>query len=78
MINVKDELVINQSFITDGTDKLITVPYGIAVNEETKDIFVTDAKDYVSPGTLYCFGKNGIEKWSVQTGDIPEHFAFMH
>ena len=51
--------------------------YGLAVNPETKEIFVTDAKNYVSPGTLYCFSPDGKKKWSVTTGDIPAHFAFL-
>ena len=41
------------------------------------DIFVTDAKNYVSSGTLYCFDKHGKKKWSVRTGDIPAHITFL-
>lgn len=78
IINVKDEVVTGNKFISDGTDKEITIPYGIAVNPYTKDVFVTDAKDYVSPGTLYCFGPDGRKKYSVTTGDIPAHFAFVN
>ena len=74
---VKKELVTN-NFITDGTEKNIRVPYGISVHPITKDIYVTDAKNYVSPGTLYCFDKNGKQKWkSIRTGDIPAHFTFL-
>ncbi|WP_221284696.1 YncE family protein [Mucilaginibacter sp. SP1R1] len=78
MLNVKDETVLDRKFITDGTDSQIKVPYGIAVNPVTKDVLVTDAKDYVSPGTLYCFDPNGKKKWSVTAGDIPAHFAFTY
>ncbi len=77
MINVKTETAINNNFITDGTELQIKMPYGLAVNPVTKDIYVTDAKDYVSPGTLYCFDKGGKKKWSVTTGDIPAHIAFL-
>jgi DNA-binding beta-propeller fold protein YncE len=77
MISIKDDIVLDHSFITDGTEKIIAIPYGIAVNPVTKDIFVTDAKEYAAPGTLYCFDKAGNKKWSVQTGDIPGHFAFV-
>lgn len=78
MLNVKDETVLSSRFITDGTDKKIVVPYGIAVNPLTKDVFVTDAGNYVASGTLYCFDKNGIMKWQVQAGDIPAHMAFVY
>ena len=78
MIDVKTETPLSKSFITDGTNKEITIPYGIAVNPITKDVFVTDAKDYVSPGTLYCFNSAGIKKFQVTTGDIPAHFAFVY
>ncbi len=77
IINTETQQVVTRNFITDGTDKLIQVPYGIAVNPITKDIFVTDAKDYVTPGRLYCFGQDGVLKWDVRTGDIPGHFAFL-
>lgn len=77
IINVRDETLVQGSFIKDGTEKNITKPFGIAVDPKTKDIYVSDAKDYLSPGTLYCFDKNGIKKWSVITGDIPAHIAFI-
>ena len=77
-INVKDETLLSQTYITDGTDNQITQPYGLAVNPITKEVLVTDAKDYVTPGTLYCFGTDGKKKWSITTGDIPAHFAFIY
>lgn len=78
MLNVKDEVILNQRFITDGTEKNIAIPYGIAVHPITKEVFVTDARNYVSPGVLYCFDQSGKKKWSVVTGDIPAHFAFVY
>lgn len=78
MIDVKDEKVLDRSFITDGSEDKITLPYGIGINPETKDVYVTDAKDYVSPGTIHCFNSAGKLKWSATTGDIPAHFAFVY
>jgi hypothetical protein len=78
MVDVKADTLIPGSFITDGTDKNIVLPYGIAVNPSTKEILVTDAKDYVTPGTLYCFSPAGKQEWSATTGDIPGHFAFVY
>lgn len=78
MLNVKDETLMATQFITDGTEKSIAIPYGIAVHPITKEVFVTDAKNYVSPGKLYCFNTAGQKKWTVTTGDIPAHFAFIY
>lgn len=78
IVDVNTKQVITRNFITDGTNASIGKPYGIMVNPITKDIYVTDAKNYVSPGALYCFDKNGKKKWSVRTGDIPAHFAIQY
>lgn len=78
IIDVRTKKVVSTNFITDGTEKDITIPYGIALHPETGDIFVTDAKNYVSSGTLYCFSRDGKRKWSVRTGDIPAHIAFLY
>lgn len=77
VVDVNLKTKVTDSFITDGTDSKIKMPYGVAVNPITKDIYVTDAKNYVNPGTLYCFDPDGVMKWSVRTGDIPAHFAFV-
>ena len=77
IIDVTTKKLVSTNFITDGTEKNITIPYGIAIHPETGDIFVTDAKNYVSSGTLYCFDCHGRRKWSVRTGDIPAHIAFL-
>ncbi|MBE5319323.1 YncE family protein [Pedobacter sp. MR2016-19] len=78
MINIKDETIMDRKFITDGTEKNIKIPYGIAVNPTSKDVYVTDAKDYVTPGKLHCYSPEGRLKWSVTTGDIPAHIAFIN
>ena len=36
---------------------MIETPYGIAVNPITEDLYITDAGNYVSTGSLYCFDK---------------------
>ncbi|MET0462579.1 MAG: DUF5074 domain-containing protein [Chitinophagaceae bacterium] len=77
VINTRTREIVTNSFISDGTDKMIEVPYGLMVNPATKEIYVTDAGNYVSPGMLYCFTKQGKKKWSVRTGDIPAHFALL-
>ena len=64
--------------ITDGTEKNIKIPYGIQVNPYNGDIYVTDAKNYVSSGQLHCYSREGKRKWSVRTGDIPAHMCFVY
>ena len=78
ILNTRTKAVVSRNFITDGTDQNIQVPYGLAVHPRTGEILVTDAKDYVSPGTLHCFTPEGVRKWSVTTGDIPAHIVFTH
>ncbi len=77
IVDTRTHAVVNTQIIKDGTDKEIEKPYGIMVNPETKDIYITDAGNYVTPGILYCFNKEGKKKWEVRTGDIPGHFALL-
>ncbi len=65
-----------QNFITDGTSNLMQTPYGIAADEQHKRIYITDARDYVSPGQVFCYDIEGKRIWQAQAGDIPAHFAF--
>ena len=64
--------------ISDGTEKDIEVPYGINVHPTNGDIYVTDAKNYVSSGALHCYNRRGVKKWTVRTGDIPAHMVFLN
>jgi DNA-binding beta-propeller fold protein YncE len=77
IVNTLTMQQVSDRFITDGTDQDIRLPYGIAVNPITKDVYVTDARDYVTPGRLYCYGSDGVKKWDVLTGYIPAHFTFV-
>lgn len=78
IINVQTHELLTNHFITDGTEVNIKIPYGIAVNPYNRDIFVTDAKNYVSSGVLHCYDTHGKKKWSVRTGDIPAHMVFVY
>jgi len=76
VIDVVTRTKISDCFITDGTEAKIKIPYGVAVNPDTKEIYVTDARNYVNPGDIYCFSPDGKLQWQAVTGDIPAHFAF--
>lgn len=77
IVNIRTKEIVSKNFITDGTHNEIKMPYGISIHPETGDIYVTDAKNYVSTGTLSCYDKNGKRKWRVSTGDIPAHMVFL-
>lgn len=74
-LNVKNESIISKEFITDGTK--LTTPYGIAVNEATNDVFITDANKFTSIGKVYCFDSNGKQKFNFQAGLNPGSMTFI-
>ena len=78
IFNVRTSTLVSDHFITDGTGKNIKIPYGIQVNPYNSDIYITDAKNYVSSGQLHCYSREGKRKWSVRTGDIPAHMCFVY
>lgn len=78
IIDVKTEQVISTKIIDQEYVDAIKAPYGIAVNPITEDIYITDARNYVVTGYVYCFDKNGKFKWKTEGGNIPAHFAFLY
>jgi hypothetical protein len=51
--------------------------YAMNINAATGELFVLDAKDFVSPGELIIFDSNGAEKGRYTTGIIPGHVTFL-
>ena len=76
LYNTATRQFVGNGFITDGTGSAITLPYAVAVNPATREIFVADAKDYKTPGELRCYSQKGALKWKATTGVIPGHIAF--
>lgn len=76
LIDTHSMAKVADNFITDGSENEIKVPFGIAVNSANGDFFVTDARNYVTPGRLHCYSADGVLRWSVRTGDIPAVVAF--
>ena len=77
MINVKTETLLEGGFLPETVSDAIKTPYGIAVDPVSKNIYITDATDYVSPGKLYCIDRYGNTLFTVTTGDIPAHIVFI-
>lgn len=75
---MKDGLFVpeKENFITDGTKP--TTSYGIAVDEISGEVFVTDAKDYRSNGEVICFDKDGKKKYSIIPGLLPNNVIFIN
>lgn len=78
IIDVKTEQIISNKIIDPEYMNDIKAPYGLAVNPYTEDIYITDARNYVSTGFVHCFDKNGKFKWKTEGGNIPAHFAFLY
>ena len=75
LLNVKDETIIRQNFITDNT-KIETV-YGIAVHPHSGDVFITDAHSFTNTGEVFCFDANGKKKYSFKAGLNPSYMGFV-
>lgn len=77
-VNVNTGAVSSDKIITDGSDASVKAPYAISVNPSNGDIYIADSPDFTSSGTLFCYTNAGKLKWSVRTGNIPGHFAFLY
>ncbi len=55
----------------------LVYPYGIAVDEESGDIYITDAGDFITPGWIYCFSADKEFKWKKRAGEAPCCIAFL-
>jgi len=67
--------VLDSDFITDGTR--MECPYSIKVEPNTRKVYVCDALDYVTPGSLLCFTPDGRLHYRVQgIGINPNTIAF--
>jgi YVTN family beta-propeller protein len=74
--NTKTQAIAQANFITDGTT--ITTPFAITVDSITGEVFVTDAKDYASNGTLYAFDKTGKKEYTLTVGINPGKVALIN
>lgn len=76
-INTLTDEIASNNYLGSGSAAILA-PYGIGINNLNGDIFIADAKDYLSPGTVSCFSNKGELKWSKTAGAIPSRFAFLH
>ena len=64
---------ISEHSLPDG----ITYPYSIAVDGVSGDIFIGDAADSKTPGSIMCYDATYSLKWKATAGLFPGHFAFF-
>ena len=77
-VDVKNEVLLNGSFLPKSVSDEITAPSTLAVDPASKFIYIADARDYVSPGKLYCMNKEGELQFTKETGDVPASIAFRY
>jgi YVTN family beta-propeller protein len=75
VFNSKTQTLERANFITDGT--AVTTPYALAFDSLTGHLFVSDAKDYSSDGSLYAYDATGKKVYTVTTGINPGKIAFI-
>lgn len=63
------------------SEPLITIEgwgqYGLDVDPASGDIYIADAKDYVSNGEVARYGADGVLKTTFEVGLLPSKFAFF-
>ena len=76
IVNVATGQVVSRSMVDEAVLGKMT-PYGVAVDPESHEIFVSDARDYMSSGLLYRFAPDGTLKETFPTGNLPGHLLFV-
>jgi YVTN family beta-propeller protein len=76
LFNAKTQTLERPNFITDATS--ITTPYAIGFDSLTGHLFISDAKDYSSDGSLYAYDATGKRVYTVTTGINPGKIAFIN
>jgi YVTN family beta-propeller protein len=77
MLRTSDFSNRSTSFISDAT--AIATPYGLDIDENNGDVYITDAKDFVVSGEVFCFDKLGKKRFSfsVSPGVNPNSVVFI-
>jgi len=74
--NAKTQMSVAASFVTDGT--AIQYPSSIAVNSLTGEVYIGDAKDDVSNGSIDVFDKTGKLEYTIPTGVFPAGIKLLN
>ena len=71
-MTIADTVLPSSPIITSNNRVL----YGLGIDPENGDIFVSDAGDYVQKGQVYIYSKTGTAKHNFTVGIIPNGFMF--
>ena len=74
--DVKTNTVIKENIITDAVT--FVYKYGLNYDAVNKELFVCDAKNFVSNGEVFCFGLDGKLKYKLLAGIIPNNVIFIN
>lgn len=67
--NVATKQVVKENFFTETVT--IQAPYSISVDKSNGDVYIGDARDYISSGDVHCFASNGKKRFSLSVGFLP-------
>ncbi len=74
ILDLLKDSVVNKNFLSGSS--LPQTPYGITINPNNGNIYLTDALDYTSTGDVYCFSSSGQKKFQFEAGIAPKKVIF--
>lgn len=77
-LDLTTQTILDGSFVDQSVQAQIGYPYGICVDPNTGKVYIADARNFSTPGWLYCVDSDGALVFKQQTGDIPSHFALVY
>lgn len=77
VVQISTQKKVKENFINENSSQKIKSPYGLAIHPTTGEIFVMDAADFTSGGTLFIFSADGTLKAEIPTGDLPNGIVFL-
>ena len=73
--DVVSKVVKKENFFTEAVE--IQAPYSISVDKTNGDVYIGDARDYISSGDVHCFASNGKKKFTKSVGYFPSKIVIV-
>ena len=71
------QMTVGRTSLSDTDAARAVVPYGIWVSDDSRNIFIADAGDYINPGSVFMLDSELNLVGTFQAGVNPGHFAFF-